>query len=516
MRDYPTFDQPQAPLKRPISFVTVHFCNELKHNLMTSGAVSDDFNELIIVDNRQNLFFDTLGQAMLHGINQAKNDLIVVVHEDVVLRDGWQQQFERSLEALEQHDPNWGMLGVIGWINDQQKPGEKFWKGHVSDPHSYRNNLDGALFHPVARLDEQLLVFHRSRMPEIDPNLPSIHYIGFDLYHQLSERNQQSYVIDAPTIHKFADNLGKPIHAPSESPKIADRQRLTYQADHALSEDYYLNKWNLPPRTATKLSPTPDQNDTLDSPIILLGRGGGGTRLVSSLTQDCELFIGNNLNRSGDCIDMVNALYRGVLTNQLSQVPWQKDAIIPEIRQASAQMLEQANWPDQWGFKLPESLLLLPELHAAFPNARYVHFRRDPISTILRRSHMTARLGNHLGRVTIRAAYDYFGIERAKALTVNDTTRMAITTAHQLALVKAHQAKIPTDRWLDLSFEDTITDPQAQLELLSNFTGLPIVHNNTRDIVDTNRSTKGNDTFDPETRARIETLYNDLIAQPIA
>ena len=79
--------------KRPISFVTVHFCNELKHNLMTSPAVSNDLNELIIVDNRQNLFFDTLGQAMLHGINQAKNELIVVVHEDVVLCDGWQQKF---------------------------------------------------------------------------------------------------------------------------------------------------------------------------------------------------------------------------------------------------------------------------------------------------------------------------------------------------------------------------------------------------------------------------------------
>lgn len=270
------------------------------------------------------------------------------------------------------------------------------------------------------------------------------------------------------------------------------------------------------PRDEISVSPSVAQADILDRPFILLGRGGGGTRLLSSLTQDCGLFIGNKVNQSGDCIDMVNALYRGLITKHLSSVKWQCDGVIPKIRNTASQMLEHADWPMQWGLKLPESLLLLPELHSAFPNARYVHFHRDPIATILRQSHMTARLDNHIGRVSVRAAYDYFDIDRAKTLTADDTTRLAITTAHQLSLVKTHQALIPANRWLDLSFEETIANPQTQLEQLSQFTGLPIVHNNTHDIVNAGRSAKGPDAFDPETRARIEKLYADCIAQPIA
>jgi hypothetical protein len=510
MRKYPSFPTPTASPKRPISFVTVHFSNELEHNLLTSPMVSDGFNELIIVDNRKNLFFNTLGQAMIHGLNQAQHDLIVFIHEDVVLRDGWQQQFERSLHALEQVDPNWGMLGPVGW-NEQQQG-----KGAVSDPHGWVSNFGDEPFHLVVKLDEQLLAFNRDRMPDIDPDLPSIHFIGVDLARQLKQRQLHTYAIDAATIHKYADANGALIQQADQSPKIVDRKARTYLSDHSLSQDYLWHKWNMAEGAEITITPNPEQSAILDSPIILLGRGGGGTRLLSSIVQDCDLFIGNTVNISGDCMEMVNAMYRGVITKHQSNVAWQNARITPEIRATAGQMLETGDWPTEWGFKLPESLVLLPELHAAFPNARYVHFKRDPLATVLRRSHMTARLDNHIGRVTVRAAYDFFDLDRAQALTADDATRMAITTAHQLALVETHRATIPQNRWLDLSFEDTIANPSGQLEHFAQFANLPVMHNNTAQSVNADRSSKGAANFAPETRARIAALYETLTAQTIA
>ncbi len=347
-------------------------------------------------------------------------------------------------------------------------------------------------------------------MPEIDPNLPSIHFIGSDLIRRLEQRSQQAYAIDAASIHKYADDQGTLIQNAKESPKIVDRLSLTYQADYSLSQDYFQKKWPLEPTVPPAISPTGSQNTLLDSPIILLGRGGGGTRLLSNLVQDCGLFVGNNVNQAGDCMELVHTMYRSVIAKNLNAINTSIETTASEIRAQAYDILAQANWPNHWGFKLPESLLLLPELHAAFPNARYVYFHRDPLSTILRRSHMTARLDNHIGRVAVRAAYDYFDIDRHDALSADDPTRMAVTTAHQLALVAKHKSIIPTDRWLDLSFEETIANPQSQLNLFSEFTGLPILHQNTRDTVDKNRSTKGPESFTLETRAKIETLFRNL------
>src|SRR6187401_1480814 len=62
--------------QRPISFVTVHYSGDIEHNLFASECVADSFNELIVVDNRENLFFPTLGQALLHGMDQARNELV--------------------------------------------------------------------------------------------------------------------------------------------------------------------------------------------------------------------------------------------------------------------------------------------------------------------------------------------------------------------------------------------------------------------------------------------------------
>src|SRR5580765_3178851 len=230
-RIYPWFGEEHS-VTCPISFVTVHFSGDLAHNLALSECVHDPRNQFVVVDNRNNLLHATLGAAFEHGIAQARHELIAVVHEDVLLLPGWQPAAERALAALETHDPHWAFAAVAGWCADDAP------KGHWSDPHGYFDHMQADAFAEVDRFDEQVILFRRDGRIPLDALLPSIHNIGRDLVRSADARGRRSYVINAATVHKFADADGHRIQCQSESPKIMGRTSLTHLADRACSDIY--------------------------------------------------------------------------------------------------------------------------------------------------------------------------------------------------------------------------------------------------------------------------------------
>jgi hypothetical protein len=170
-RLYPPSLLTEKSATKPISFVVVRYSDEYYHNFLRSECIANPINEVIEVNNTANLYSDNLSQAIQHGVRLAKNELIAVVHEDVLLTVGWQDYFEKSLEQLEKHDSNWGGVGSVGWDSQGRM------RGHWSDPHTYKNLFSAEQrFEEVERLDEQLLIFHRTRLPDFDVNLPGIHH----------------------------------------------------------------------------------------------------------------------------------------------------------------------------------------------------------------------------------------------------------------------------------------------------------------------------------------------------
>lgn len=488
-RSYPQLNAETLPAPvRPISFVCVRFSEEYEHNILKSTCVLDPLNQLIVTDNRANLFFPSLGAALCHGIEQARHELVALIHEDVLLQDGWQSRFEASLAALEAKCPDWGMVGPVGWTAQRRI------FGHWSDPNSPtpRNHFTDTPFAEMRRLDEHFLVLHRSRGIFPDPDLPSIHDIGNEMVARLKAQSLKTFAIDAPTIHKYADARGRVIQSAKDSSKIMSRRSLTFQAAHHISRAYTDHKHGLDRGGLIPEDPGPrldaDRRRRLDAPLILLGRGGGGTRLVSVLAQDCGYFIGNEVNRAGDCLDMVPAIYRSVLRRLQCTDDWSRGIAPAELRTAAATMLETAEWPARWGFKLPESALILPDLRRAFPNARFVHFHRNPEDTVFRRSHMTARLDNEIGRASLAAAYDHVGRPREAILTDETPLHMAATTRHQNDLIRTHQGEIPTKDWLELRFEDTLCAPADTLAQFARFCGVTPVSYQIQNIVDPGRS----------------------------
>lgn len=489
-RIYPSLPTHKGLTYQNISFVVVRFSDEIIHNFYCSECIYNAANEVIEVDNTANLFFDNLTQAIMEGVKKAKYDIIAIVHEDVLLPPGWQQSFESALTTLEKKDPDWGLLGSIGWATDGKMV------GNCSDPHSYHYHLDdNQSYGEVERLDEQLLIIHHSRLPKFDPNLPGIHHIGRDLAFHLKELGLHTYAIDAPTIHKYADDAGTLVLSKAKSKKIMDRRSLTYLADEACCHNYITSKW--PALTLQGYVPSPlsfnnidDHKHTqLDSPIILISRGGSGSRLLSTMAQDMDIFLGNKVNLSGDAMELVQPIYQGIVEKYRCKTVWQKKQITPRIKAACTEMIKDIPLNQLWGFKLPECIFLLPELQEAFPNARYIHFLRDPLSTCLRRTHMTARLDNHIGRITLPLAYDYLKIDRKNILNDHSVKHMVNTTIHQLNLIKNNFDQLPRHKKLEIKLENIIEDPGIEMNILCKWIGQPIIHHTLEGKIDKDRAT---------------------------
>src|SRR5262245_61572858 len=136
-------------------------------------------------------------------------------------------------------------------------------------------------------------------------------------------------------------------------------------------------------------------SELVDAPALLIGRGGSGTRLLSELARELGIFIGNQLNKSGDSSEWVPLVYRmAVEAGGGRDLPF-GPRYRREIRSQAERILSLASHPlSSWGLKLPEAMLVLPLLIDAFPRAKVVHLIRHPVSSSLRRTHMTSRLDN--------------------------------------------------------------------------------------------------------------------------
>ncbi|MFN8392953.1 MAG: sulfotransferase [Bdellovibrionota bacterium] len=457
-RRYPVIPPTETRPSRPISFVVVRFCDDYLHNALQSPCLHHGLNQLITVDNTANLSFFNLSSAINAGIVDAHNEIIAIVHEDVVLPEGWQACFEDSLSELERSDPSWGVLGAVGWTAD----GEVV--GHYSDPHTYCNTFAGARFAAVPRLDEQILIIRRSSKLCFDENLPSIHNLGRDLPLTAASRGLRTYVVDAPTIHKYADERGRLIVRKEDSPKINERTSYAYRAEQELSDGYLVQKWpgviisRYKPDQASNTSHSKHVQEALDSPTILFSRGDEGSRLLSALAQDAGLFLGNATNNLGESVELMLAVYKAVIAKHRCRADGQREAIIAELRRAAAQMLEQSSAPTSWGFNVQENMLVIPELARAFPRARFVHLNCDPLRTSLGPVCQSAKLDNQIGRVALPVAYEFCGLEPSQIFLDPSPLHMSYTTIHQTTEVLDHAGGLPAKRYLEIRFEELIKE----------------------------------------------------------
>ncbi len=200
--------------------------------------------------------------------------------------------------------------------------------------------------------------------------------------------------------------------------------------------------------------------------ITIVGRGHGGTRAMSHTLVESGVYMGAELNESGDLVpadDLYEAcrvMARHVV--HLGGLEWDFSKLnTMPIDGEFTRLVESylssvlASDAQNKGWKLPETTLIYPWIVRMFPDIRYIHWNRDPRDSILG-AHLTDDLAD-------------FGIQYDATQDVR--LRRAVSWKYQREIVKATAAPKYS---IDVRFEDFITDQDNTLARLEDFLEIPL------------------------------------------
>ncbi len=173
----------------------------LENAFVSSDLKENNENEVILKRN-----FPSVGIAYNEAIAEAKNDLMVFMHQDIYLPDSWVKNLYKIIKFLESKHKRWGILGCYGISKDG------FEVGHV-----YCNGLGRVLGYTqspqlVQSLDEIILVFRKRSGLLFDAKLPYFHFYGTDICLEAEKKGLLNYAIGNFCVH----NTVKIPHFPRE------------------------------------------------------------------------------------------------------------------------------------------------------------------------------------------------------------------------------------------------------------------------------------------------------------
>jgi len=130
----------------------------------------------------------------------------------------------------------------------------------------------------------------------------------------------------------------------------------------------------------------------LPPPIVVLGIGGSGTRLVAEMLIEAGVFLGTRRNRAADA-QVIGQFLRRSASRYLDESRWietlsrdpearlpgaPERSLVDEFKAALAIHLEEIPSPGMaWGWKNPRTVYVLPALHSVVRGARVVQLVRD-------------------------------------------------------------------------------------------------------------------------------------------
>jgi SAM-dependent methyltransferase len=199
----------------PLTFVAcVNDDAQLETNLLSSPCLrAPSPHQVLLFRDRA-----TAADGLNAGIAQAVNDLVVLVHQDVYLPEGWPA---RLVGQWQQAGAQGGMVGVAGVFGLTSELGERGRRGRVVD----REHLlasDARLPADVDVVDELVMVVARETTLRFDPSL-AWHLYGLDLCLTARAQDQRVVVLDALCYHNSQTEVTPP--------------------EYQLSEDLIARKW---------------------------------------------------------------------------------------------------------------------------------------------------------------------------------------------------------------------------------------------------------------------------------
>ena len=203
------------------------------------------------------------------------------------------------------------------------------------------------------------------------------------------------------------------------------------------------------------------------SMITIIGRGHSGTRAISNTLSKSGVYMGNELNVSGDLIppdDMYEACrVMAKYVTHLGGLNWDFSHLhTMPIDPAFTRLIESylgsvlsSNAP-QKGWKIPETTLVYPWIVRMFPDIKYIMWVRDPRDCILG-GHVTDDISD-------------FGVSYDK--TDDIRLQRAISWKYQREIIKATPSPAHTFK---VRLEDFVLNQEDTLKQLKQYLGFPLV-----------------------------------------
>jgi hypothetical protein len=139
--------------------------------------------------------FASASLAYNSAIEEARHDLMLFVHQDVYLPEGWFCDVRRSIHALERNGASWGVLGAYGARDGLRGVGRIYTTGI---------GFHGCVIdapEPIQTLDEITLIIRKSSGLRFDSQLPHFHMYGVDLCLGAKSQGLTNYAIPASCVH---------------------------------------------------------------------------------------------------------------------------------------------------------------------------------------------------------------------------------------------------------------------------------------------------------------------------
>jgi len=126
-------------------------------------------------------------------------------------------------------------------------------------------------------------------------------------------------------------------------------------------------------------------------PVVIFGTGGSGTRVLQILTDHSGYYLGTNLNRAGDALDIGHFMRRW-LERYLGKTEWiaktEGGSVESEFGYPLAMAEDFALTLEEhrhalddpqamWGWKAPRTILIFPFVHELFAGMKAIHLVRD-------------------------------------------------------------------------------------------------------------------------------------------
>lgn len=198
-----------------------------------------------------------------------------------------------------------------------------------------------------------------------------------------------------------------------------------------------------------------------------MGRGHSGTRILAWICEHLGIRLDTALGKdTGDPTNLrfTRTIKKIAIRNLgLTDPAAVRDRDLRRFQRAAKRYLQGLNPAGPWGWKFPETYLIAPIVHRAFPDARYLHLIRDG-RDIAFKNHLTDDPNRELGRALLA---------RLDALEEPHFLQAARSWAFQMQTFADFRRKVPGLRILDLTFEDLLREPVESTRKMCDFLDMP-------------------------------------------